>query len=329
MSDDGFRGAGRGATAMIVQVARLYYEQGLTQPAIAERLRISQSRVSRWLKEATERGIVRTVVLAPDGVFPELEEALVAKFQLRQALVVDASGDEQSIMSALGATTAAYLESTLEGGARVGFSSWSSTLLATVDSMMPLKRKKAESIVQVMGGVGRPEVQVKATQLTHRLAMLTGAEPKFLPTPGIVSSRSARDALFQDPHVADIAREWEHLTDVLIGIGSVTPSPLLTASGNSVSDADLASLRSLGAVGDVAMRFFDVDGNLIDSELNDRVVGIGVDELRRIPRRVGIAGGERKFEAIRGAVRGGWIDVLITDLVTAQRLVDDDSPPGT
>lgn len=322
MMDDG-GGSSRGVTAMIVQVARLYFEQGMTQPAIAERLHVSQSRVSRWLKEASERGIVRTVVLAPEGVFPELEEALVEKFSLRQALVVDADGDENSIIAALGASAAGYLEATLDGGARVGFSSWSATLMATVDRMLPLKRKQAESIVQVMGGVGRPEVQVKATQLTHRLATLTGAEPKFLPTPGIVSTRSARDALFQDPHVIDVAREWEHLTDLLVGIGSVTPSELLKVSGNSVSDEDMESLRRLGAVGDVAMRFFDIDGGLVEAELNDRVVGIGVDELRRIPRRVGIAGGDRKFDAIRGAVRGGWIDVLITDLRTAQRLVDD------
>lgn len=316
--------ADRRSTAMIVQVARLYVERGMTQPAIAERLHISQSRVSRWLKEASERGIVRTVVLAPDGVYPELEEAIVQKFSLRQVLVVDADGDEKSVISALGATASGYLEATLEGGSRVGLSSWSATLMSTVDSMLPLKRKQAEAVVQVMGGVGRPEVQVRATQLTARLAMLTGAEPRFLPTPGIVSSRSARDALFEDPNVTAVAREWERLTDVLVGIGSLTPSELLKVSGNSVSEDEMESLRTLGAVGDVAMRFFDADGHLVDSELNDRVVGIGVEALRKIPRRVGIAGGERKFEAIRGAARGGWIDVLITDLGTARRLVDED-----
>jgi DNA-binding transcriptional regulator LsrR (DeoR family) len=312
---------GRDATAMIVQVARMYYEQGMTQPAIAERLRVSQSRVSRWLKQAAEMGIVRTVVIPPEGVFPDLEERLAVRFDLRQALVVETSGDEQGLLSGLGAAAASYLETTLENGARVGFSSWSETLLATVDAMMPLRRKKVESIVQIMGGVGNPEVQVKATQLTHRFARLTGATPKFLPTPGIVSSKSARDALYQDPHVLDTEREWERLTDVLVGIGSVTPSPLLRVSGNALGDDDLSKLVGLGAIGDVAMRFFDSDGAYVSSDLDERVIGIGVEALRRIPRRVGVAGGARKVEAIRGALVGRWVDVLITDLETAQRLL--------
>ncbi|HET8780402.1 MAG TPA: sugar-binding domain-containing protein, partial [Agromyces sp.] len=221
-----------------------------------------------------------------------------------------------------GAAAASYLEATLENGARVGFSSWSETLLATVDAMIPLRRKQVGSIVQVMGGIGRPEVQVKATQLTHRFARLTGAEPVFLPTPGIVSSRSARDALFQDPHVRETQHEWQRLTDLLVGIGSVTPSPLLRVSGNALADAEITTLAELGAVGDVAMRFFDADGRHVESDLDDRVVGIDVETVRAIPRRIGVAGGARKVDAIRGAMRGKWIDVLITDLGTAQRLVE-------
>lgn len=315
---------GRDPKAMIVQVARMYYEQGMTQPAIAERLRISQSRVSRWLKQATEAGIVRTVVLPPDGVFPELEERIARVYGMRQVLVVEAAGGAHGLLSALGAAAAGYLEATLENGARVGFSSWSETLLATVDAMMPLKRKQVESIVQIMGGVGNPDVQVKATQLTHRLARLTGGTPEFLPTPGIVSSPQARDALFQDQHVRDTQHAWSRLTDVLVGIGSVAPSPLLRVSGNAIGDDDLRVLGERGAVGDVAMRFFDADGAPVQSDLDERVVGIDTETLLHIPRRVGIAGGARKTEAIRGAMRGGWVDVLITDLDTAQRLVEPD-----
>lgn len=313
----------RDPLAMIVQVARMYYEQGMTQPAIAERLHISQSRVSRWLKQATEAGIVRTVVIPPEGVFPELEERIALRYGLRQVLVVETSSDERSMLPALGAAAASYLETTIENGARIGFSSWSETLLATVDAMLPVKRKRADSIVQVMGGVGNPEVQIKATQLTHRFARLTGAAPKFLPTPGIVSSRSARDTLFQDSHVRDTQREWDRLTDLLVGIGSVTPSPLLQVSGNALGEAELATLSEQGAVGDIAMRFFDSTGVPVETDLNDRVVGIDTETLLRIPRRIGVAGGARKYQAIRAAILGSWIDVLITDLATATRLVDD------
>lgn len=313
---------GREPQAMIVQVARMYYEQGMTQPAIAEKLHLSQSRVSRWLKQAQETGIVRTVVIPPPGVFSDLEEMIARKYGMRQVIVVETGLDEQGLLSGLGAAAASYLEATLENGARVGFSSWSETLLWTVDAMMPLKRKKVESIVQIMGGVGNPSVQVKATKLTERLAMLTGGDPVYLPAPGIVATRTARDTLFQDPHVREAQNEWGRLTDVLVGIGSVAPSPLLRVSGNAIDEVDRAMLAERGAVGDVAMRFFAADGAHVESDLDDRVVGIDVEAFRRIPRRVGIAGGLRKVEAIRAAMRGEWVDVLITDLATASRLVE-------
>jgi len=312
----------RDPLSLIVQAARLYHEQGRTQPEIAEQFGVSQSRVSRWLKEATERGIVRTVVLAPDGIYPELEEQIRERYSLRTVVVANTGPDESSLLTSLGSAAAIYLEATLARSARVGISSYSSSIMAAIDAMLPLKKRRAEQVVQIMGGIGRPDVQIMATNAADRLARLTGATPRFLPTPGLVGSRATRDALFEDPIVQEVAQEWRHLTDVIVGVGSVVPSTLLQSSGNSVSEADMEQLRALGAVGDVAMRFFDKDGTLIESELNARVIGIGADELRGIPRRIGIAGGARKIDAIHGALAGGWIDVLVTDFGTATRLLD-------
>lgn len=314
---------GRDPLSLIVHAARLYHEQGLTQPEIAERLGVSQSRVSRWLKEAAERGIIRTIVLTPEGVYPELEESIRDKFGLRHVVVADANGDEHSILPALGSAAAIYLETTLSESARVGISSYSASIKATVQAMTPLKKRRADTIVQIMGGVGRPDIQVVATQTADRLARITGASPKFLPTPGLVSNPATRNALFDDNIVREVADEWLHLTDVLVGIGSLAPSELLQSSGNSVSQAEMEELRALGAVGDVAMRFFDADGAPVVSELDARVIGIGTEELMRIPRRIGIAGGARKLEAIRAALLGHWVDVLITDLATAEALVTE------
>jgi DNA-binding transcriptional regulator LsrR (DeoR family) len=308
--------------SLLTKIARMYHEQGLRQPEIAERLHISQSRVSRFLKEAVTLGVVRTVVVPPAGVYSQLEDEVRDKFGLVDVVVADSDeGDESSILPALGAAGAAYLETTLTGSDRVGISSWSSTLLATVDAMAPRTVRIAEEIVQVIGGVGNPSVQVKATHLADRLARVTGAVPKYFPAPGIVGSQAARDALLDDPYIRDLTTEWDNLTLVLAGIGSLQPSPLLKDSGNAVSAADVEVLRGIGAVGDVCLRFFDDAGALVTTELHDRVVGISSRQLRAVPRTVGIAGGARKFEAIRAAARGHWIDVLITDLETAQRLV--------
>ena len=107
----------------------------------------------------------------------------------------------------------------------------------------------------------------------------------------------------------------------LVGIGGLAPSPLLQASGNAVDPASQEKLRAAGAVGDVCVRFFDSAGNLVPSDLDDRVVGIDPDTLRKIPRRIGIAGGESKHKAIHAAISGGWVNVLITDTGTAGALL--------
>ena len=275
----------------------------------------------RLLKEAATLGVVRTVVVPPEGVYTTSRKTSATRFGLMDVVVADYSeGSNTSLLAALGAAGAAYLETTLTGGERVGISSWSSTLLATVDSMVPRTVATASEVIQVIGGVGNPVVQVQATRLTDRFSRVTGGVPKFFPAPGIVGSRAARDALLEDPYIHELTEEWRNLTVVLAGVGSLEPSTLLRDSGNAISEQDMDGLRGLGAVGDICLRFFDAEGRMVDTELHDRVLGISSEDLLAVPRKVGIAGGSRKLAAIRGAALGGWIDVLITDLATARRL---------
>ncbi|SEE67312.1 sugar-binding transcriptional regulator [Ruania alba] len=307
--------------SLLTKVALMYHEQGVLQPEIAERLHISQSRVSRLLKEAVQIGVVRTIVVPPAGVHAALEQELKDAFGLADVVIADVDETETGLLSALGSAAAGYLETTLTGKDRVGISSWSSTLLATVEAMTPRNTRAATDVVQVLGGVGRPNVQVQATQLADRLARVTKAVPRYLPAPGIVAGPALRDALLAEPYAQELVQAWDDLTVVLAGIGSVQPSPLLLESGNALGEEELARLRDLGAVGDVCLRFYDTDGAPVVSDLDDRVVGIGTEQLKAVPRTVGVAGGERKWDAIRGAVRGGWVDVLITDSRTARYLL--------
>ncbi len=312
--------------SLLTKVARMYHEQHIRQPEIAQRLHISQSRVSRLLKEAVNLGVVRTIVVTPPGVHSQLEDAIRDRYGLADVVVGgddgDSIDDDNALLATLGSAGAAYLETTLSEKDDIGVSSWSSTLLAVVDAMTPQRTRLARSAVQLLGGVGDPSVQVKATHLTDRLARVTGAEARYFPAPGIVARKSVRDALLEDPYVSEVASAWNGLTVALVGIGSLRPSPLLQSSGNAISEKDQDSLRELGAVGDVCLHFFDAGGALVDSELEERVIGISGEQLRAIPRAIGIAGGSRKVDAIRAAALGGWIDVLITDVGTARRLVD-------
>jgi DNA-binding transcriptional regulator LsrR (DeoR family) len=319
------RGFAEDRLSIITKVAKLYHESHLRQPEIAERLNISQSRVSRLLKQAADNGIVRTVVIPPDGLFSDLEQQLVERYGLLDAVVaVPVAADEQSTLAALGSAAAQYLEATLGEHERLGISSWSSTLLATVNSMSPSATVRlADMVVQVLGGVGRPEVQVQANHLTGQLARVTGGDPAFFTAPGIVGSKAARDALMADRYLSAVVGEWSALTTLLAGVGTLEPSPLLASSGNAIDESEQAQLRASGAVGDVCLQFFDENGAKVATDLDSRVLGIASTELRAIPRRIGVAGGQRKLSAIRGAVLGGWVNILVTDLGNARRLMDD------
>lgn len=307
---------------LLTKVARMYHERGMRQPQIAAQLHVSQPRVSRLLKQAVSLGIVRTTVASPRGVYAELEEALEQAYGLREVVVADTEEvtDEQDLTPALGAAAAVYLETTLTGGDRIGISSWSSTLLATVEAMHPRPTQVAEQVVQVLGGVGKVTAQTHATRLTGRLAQLTGADAIYLPAPGLVGSADTRRALVADPNIASVLSAYEQLTTILAGIGSLEPSPLLRESGNAIAEDEQSELRALGAVGDVCLRFFDESGRHVASSLDDRVLGIGAEALRAVPRTIAVAGGQRKYTAIRAALRGRWVNVLVTDLHTAERL---------
>lgn len=306
---------------LMAKVARMYHERGLRQGEIARELHISQPRVSRLLKRAGEVGIVRTIVAVPTDVHTDLEERLERTFGLSEAVVVDsdAAGD----LRPLGNAAAEYLEATLIGSESLGISSWSASLLAAVDALRPSTKPVVTDVVQLVGGVGDPRVQVEATRLLTRLSAATGGEPIFLPAPGLLATPAARESLAADPSVSGVTDRWPHLTTALVGIGALEPSPLLEQSGNGLTRHDQDVLRDAGAVGDVCLRFFDAEGRPVEGGLDERIIGISPDTFRAIPRRIAVAGGDRKVAAIRGALRGGWITILVTDAATAHALLAD------
>jgi len=309
-------------TRLITKVATLYYERKLTQMDIAKRLGISQVTVSRLLKRAEERQIVRTTVISPPGAFVELEDILEKKFGLTQAIVAESQSDtDESIQAAVGGAAAYFLMTTLSSGEVIGVSSWSASLLAMVDQMHPLRKVERCKVVQVLGGLGNPAAEAHANHLVTRLARLVNGEPCFLPAPGVVGAASSVNVLLKDPYVQQTTSLFNKLTISLVGIGSIEPSSLVASSGNVFSRKELQEIRSRGAVGDICLRFYDANGQEIRDPAGNRVIGIDLDTLAHIPRAVGIAGGHRKYAAILGALRGRRINILITDQFTAAKLV--------
>jgi DNA-binding transcriptional regulator LsrR (DeoR family) len=271
-------------------------------------------------------GIVKITVHVPEGVHAEDEARLEALYGLDEVILVEvdktAQEDDEAMARALASTCASYLELMVPSQDSIGVSSWSSTLLASVNAMRPTVSGETRTIVQVLGGVGAPSAQRFATRLTERLAELSKAEPVFMLAPGVVETEAARRALLADASCRQAMERFDHLQALLAGIGAIPPSRMLRESGNVFTDRDLEDLKAAGAVGDVCMRFFDARGQQVHTPFDERVIGISAEQMRHIRRRLGVAGGRRKFEAIRGAVRGRWISTLITDLETGRRLLE-------
>lgn len=317
-----------GQLRLMTRVARMYHEKGQRQAEIAEALHLSQAKVSRLLKRALDVGIVRTTVTVAPGLCSALEEDLESRFGLAEAVVVeiDENADERETIGAVGAGAAAHLRATLSGTDHIGISSWSQTLMAMVDRMQPMSSRGAMTIVQLLGGMGVAEVQGHSHRLLNDMARVLGAEPAYVQAPGVVAGQAIRDSLLADPGMRDVVRAWQDLTLAVVGIGSIDPTDVLAESGNAFTGEERASLLSEGAVGDICHRTFRMDGSPVTGDVDGRIIAIETSDFLRVPHRIGVAGGPRKVDAIRGALTGGWVTALVTDERTARALLESPSP---
>jgi len=305
---------------LMAKVARMYYIQELNQQAITEKLQLHQSTISRMLKRAKSLGLVRFSIATPPGTFADLEDQLASRFNLRDAVVVDCPAEGDAMVRDLGAALAYFLETTLKPGRIIGISSWSRSLFEMVDALHPGNYCAGGKVVQILGGVGNLGSEFHAIHLAQRLAGSIGAKAVLLQSPAVIGSAEAQRVLSRDPVVQEASALFDKLDIALVGIGSMEPSRMLAASGNIFSRAERAELQRLGAVGDICFRFYNLEGQPIKSSLMKRVIGIDLDKLRACNSVVGVAGGMEKMQAILGALRGGLIDVLITDQRTGEAL---------
>jgi DNA-binding transcriptional regulator LsrR (DeoR family) len=310
---------------LVTKVARLYHVRGLRQVEIAERLRLSQPRVSRLLAQAEDLGIVRNIVAVPAELNHDLERGLCDVYGLAGAHVLDAvAGDDRELTTDLGSGAAPFVAAALTAVdvRMVGFTGWSRTLRHMVEAMRPMQAVAAR-IVEMLGDLGAPTLQQDVAHLTQRLAFLTGAEPAFLRIPGVVSSPEIRDALLLgDPHARETMRLLDALDLALLSIGPCEVVAPLRAGDNYFTQQQFDDAARAGAVGQVCLRFLDADGAHVRTPLDDLVVGVTVEQLRRVRNRWAVAGGKDKYAVLRAALVGRWIDRLVTDTATASHLLE-------
>jgi DNA-binding transcriptional regulator LsrR (DeoR family) len=310
---------------LLVKTARLYYEAELTQSEISKRLHLSRQKIQRLLQESRDQGIVRISIHPMMGVYEDLEQALEMRFDLLEAIIVETSAyDDQSIVTReIGVGAAGYLMRVLQPRDAVVVS-WGGSLLGMVDALWarrPSPTPEGIKVVQGLGGLGDPINETHGADLTRRLAKILDGQAILLPAPGVAGMPEVGQSFLDDPFVAGALLQGSKANLAFMGIGAPRHDSILMREGTIVHWPELRTLQQRGAVGDINLRFFDEDGQLVSSDLNDRVIGLTLDEIRSIETVVGIAGGEEKLNAVLGSVRGGLINVLVTDHITAEKLV--------
>jgi len=306
---------------LLYRIAQAYYVDGLTQKQIANRFGLSRPKVSRLLKKGRDNGIISISLTPPPNGMASLEHELEQRFGLQEAVVVPVSdpAHHPTVVRELGPLAAECLIRCISGDEVIA-TAWGTSILAMSDALS-YGSWPGVTVVQLLGGLGPVETLEHSAELTQHLARKLGAKLRLLPAPGIVASRQMAEALKSDAQISAVLKLAAEADIALVGLGAPTSHSIVLRTGTILSSEDLVRLQELGAVGDIALRYMDKDGNPIDLEINERIIGLTLEQIRKIPRVIGIAGGTAKLEMIRAALHGSILDVLVTDLATAETLL--------
>jgi DNA-binding transcriptional regulator LsrR (DeoR family) len=311
-----------GKINFLVSLAKAYYEDSATQQEIAETLGISRSQISRYLNEARELGIVQIHIVSPDDHNSELEEGLKRAFpNLKDAIVVPLSGvNPEAVRNMIGRTASKYLQTHLRSGDKIGIGAGRTARYA-VNWLKPTKHDVTVS--QIVGSVGYHAQDIDYNELARAAAELLKTRVYFMNAPAVLGKNSgtAQELIEGNSMLKECLRLSKSCNIYLVGIGSVSSNELYVRS-RLLSHEDLSDAEAKGAVGNICASFYKIDGSECPTLFDDRVVGINLQDLKTAPLTIGVSGGEDKVLPIIGALRGGYINVLITDQKTANKVLE-------
>ena len=302
---------------ILVDLATRFYIEGQSQVQIARALGLDASTVSRYLKRARDEGIVHVEIKKPRSLHGDLGLELAAAFSLRKAVVV---GGEPGTASAEAVAKAAadYVNSQLLNGMRLGLS-WG-RMLSSALHKLPTGTVSGLDVSLLHGGVGRGGPGIQGHELARHLASLhPHSRVHYLHAPVLVDSADIKEAMLRDRSIRAALESAASSQVALVGIGTLDETAPLIRD-HHISPSDRKRLLDAGAVGDMSTRFFDAAGEPVHI-LDDRLIAIERAQLKNIGLVIGMAAGLEKRTAILGALRTGYLDVLITDESTARAML--------
>lgn len=312
---------------LLYEVAERYYVQDWTQAQLARHTGLSQSQISRLVKEARRSGVVEIRVHHPYRVNAPLQEELKQRLGLDNCRVLASSstapinegqGRDEDIPGRVGVLAAQYLQEHIADHSVIGMG-WGSMVQHTVTSGY-LAGKRGMTVTQIQGGVGGATQDVDGARLVHALGQQLRANTYYLNAPMVVADPAVRSGLMRDPHIRQTIDVGKRADTLIMGVGAVTQLSGLYRAGY-LSDSELGYIADEGAVGDICGRYYRQDGSACSLELDERVVALSRDDILQAPLRVGISAGIEKALPNIGAANSGLINVLITDEYAAAEML--------
>ncbi|MDI3547804.1 MAG: hypothetical protein PWR10_1456 [Halanaerobiales bacterium] len=304
-----------------MKVSELYFLEGYDQQKIGKVLGCSTSTVSRALKSARQNGIVEVRIKNPLKEARDIANKLKEKYSLKKVIVVRGIYSEpQTFRKAIGIAAAELAGNILEDGHIVGISS-GRTIYEMIKSLHLFSKDLDIEVIPLLGGMGIVETKFQINELSRMFANNFSGKSKVLNVPIVVKEKKTHDLLMEEKGTKEITNIWKKLDIVFVAIGppaSVLP-PLISNYSNLSKDEE--NLIQSNAVGDICGRFFDKDGNECKTNVSQRIISIDFKLLKKVPCRVGIAGGKEKVDGIRGALSKGLINILVTDEETAKSVL--------
>jgi DNA-binding transcriptional regulator LsrR (DeoR family) len=305
---------------LLAEVASLYYEEELTQSAIAARLGLSRVKIYRLLKQAKDEQVVQILIDWPIKRDSRLEHELCRKFDLREALVLQTiAADQSAALHQLGQLAARYLEQVLQDGTTLTVCLGRSTY-ETIAAIRPGFRARVH-VAPALGSMPLAMREYDSGALARRLAQKLGGDAIDLSAPAMADSAEAAEVMRNQRDIKRALQAAEEAQIALLGIGNLDPAQSGYVKGGFMTPDDLMRLSAGGAVGDIAGRIFTVDGHRHDNNFEARIIGIGYEELRKVPMTIVVAMGLEKTRAIFGALHTGIVNVLCTDDRTASAVL--------
>jgi DNA-binding transcriptional regulator LsrR (DeoR family) len=300
----------------------MHYLGNLSQNEISSNLRISKSAVSRLLKEGRDKGIITFHIKDYEDRLNPLEDKLEKYFKLKEAVVVSDKGiiSGESIKKKVAKAAAVLLQRRIRENDTIAVS-WGTTLSEVAKALKPSSYLNVD-IVPLLGGIDITGRDIHSNEIARKASEAFKGKYYVLNAPVFVSNLQTKKAFEKEKSIKTVIDKAKSANIAVIGIGSPKQSSTMIKRGY-FSIKEFTKLTDKGVVGDICTNFYDIQGNIIKFSLDNKMIGLGLKELKHIPIVIGVACGEDKKEAILGALRGGYVNIIVTSERVAEYLINN------